>query len=400
VIRVLSPLKRLRRKGTRFLIYPQPKFLRGFSQPEVVYVEGAPGTIGSGPEDSSVYVVDAENKDPYINTGETPPYQGPRYPPVEPGPNGHFDHVEPGTRAFSSTTVFATVKSVLAIWERYFGRKLPWYFHRKYSRLEVIPRMNEYKSAWSRPGYLECGFGDLGPLCENFDVVAHETGHTIIRGTIGFPAGRRSLKYRAHEEAAADLIAIVSSLHFDSVVDHVLEHTKGDLFSVNELSRFGELSKNQQFRKAFNYETMKSVKAREVEDDDDDVYKYRLALPFLGGAFDVLVEIYKRRLVRVSAISDDLAERSAHASGAALARVRREFSGRFQRNEKKFRRTLLEARDYFGKLMARAWDKTSMEGLSYKKVAENMMEADMELSGGQYLDRISESFSWRGILQA
>lgn len=385
-----------KKSGTRFRIYPQPKFLRGFSRPEVVYVNAASGTIKPGPEDRGMYVVDARDKEPYIDTGDTPPYKGPRYPPARPDGRGHFDHIKPGTRAFSSAAVFATVKTVLAVWEKYFGRKLPWYFRRKYRRLEVIPRINEYNNAWSRPGYLECGFGDLGPLSENFDVVAHEVGHTIVRQAIGFPGNRRSLRYRAHEEAGADLIAIISSLHFDSVLDHVLDHSKGNLFSVNELSRVGELSKTKQFRKAFNRATMMTVK--KYSNQVSDAYKYKLSLPFTGGAFDVLVDIYEQNLVERRAIPKDLARRSGRARGSEVVRIQREFGRYFRKSRRAFKNALVEARDYFGRMMARAWDKTPMKGLSYKKVVRNMIRADVQLSGGQYADLIRRSFQRRKIL--
>lgn len=389
---------RFKERGTRFLVYPQPKFLKGFTKPEIVYVNAAPGTIRPGPEDKSIYVVDAVDKEPYIDTGETPPYTGPRYPPAEPAANGHFNHLKPGTRAFSSATTFATIRCVLDIWEEYFGRHLPWYFRAKYPRLEVIPRVRVKGNAWSRPGYLECGFGGRNPLCENFDVVAHEVGHTIIREVVGFPTRRRTLNYRAHEEASADLVAIVSSLHFDSVVDHLLEHTKGNLFSANEFSRIGELTKTKQFRKAFNYQTMITVKMD--FDPDPDVYKYRLALPFTGGAFDVFVEIYEQGLIERRAISEEMAKRSEHARGRERVRIQREFGARFKNNKKKFKDALFEAREYFGRLMARTWDKTARKGLTYKKVVANMSKADVELSGGRYVELIRRSFEWRKILQA
>src|SRR3989442_5584902 len=46
-------------RGTRFRIYPQSRSVKGFETPIVVHVDSRPGTIGPGPADSTMYVVDA-----------------------------------------------------------------------------------------------------------------------------------------------------------------------------------------------------------------------------------------------------------------------------------------------------------------------------------------------------
>jgi hypothetical protein len=388
-------------KGTRFLVYPQPKRLRGFDRPEVIHLRAAPGSIQAGPQDHLAYVVDAVDKVAYAELkgqrGGKPPYTGPRYPPAEPSASNHFDHLRAGTRAFRSATAFATVRLVLEIWEGYFGRQLRWYFRRMHPRLEIIPLLDA-DNAYSGPGYLELGGASRSsPYCENFDVVAHEVGHLIVRGVIGNPApNRKTLAFRGHDEAAADLVAIVASLSFESVLDHLLEHTRGNLFSSNEISRLGELGKTTQIRKAFNYLKMSTVKRD--RDPDPAVYKYRLSRPFTGGAFDVLVEIYEQGLVDRKAIPSELADRSYMVRGREREAVQKEFARHFGSKRKRFKDALVQARDYFGRLLARTWDKTSLRSLSYPRVAANMIAADVELSGGRYGDVIRECFEWREIL--
>ena len=117
---------RFRRTGTRFRIYPQPNWIKGSGKPEIVYVDAAPRTIKAGPQDDSIYLLDARKKGAYAVAGGGPRYDGARYPPVQPGPRGHFSHPRIGTRASSSAMMFATVRCVLEIWERYFGRKISW----------------------------------------------------------------------------------------------------------------------------------------------------------------------------------------------------------------------------------------------------------------------------------
>lgn len=389
---------RYRQRGTRFRIYPQPKWVKGFGKPMLVYVNAAPGTIQPGPQDERMYAVDAKNKPAYAESGGWPPYAGPSYRPVRPDHRGHFDHLRAGTRMFSSAMMFATVRSVLEIWERYFGRELPWDFRETYPRLELIPRV-ESDNAWSQYGYIECGFVDFETrrrklFVENFDVVAHEVGHCLIHEVLGQPSPPKPLQYRALDEGLADLLAVVSSLHFEPVMDRLLRRTGGNLFSVNVLSRVGELGRSRQIRNMFNDKKMSTVQW----DPDPDAYKYVLSLPFTGGAFDVLVDIYQLQLVRRGAISRKLGERSYTAVHRDVTGVQREFRRQFKEKRTIFKVALVEARDYFGKLLARTLDRTTMHDPSYQTVVANMLEADAQLSGGEYRQIIREAFEWRKIL--
>ncbi|NRT87280.1 hypothetical protein [Clostridium beijerinckii] len=390
--------EKARESGTRFLIYPQNKNLIGFEKPEVVYINLVPGSIKAGPEDDKMYVVDAKNKHEYMYEFEGPPYKGPRFPAVEPDKEGHFDYIDPSSREFSSTIMYATVRRVLEIWEDYFGHSIEWYFREKFPRLELIPRV-EWDNAHSGYGFVEFGFGRTldnrhidhdNPYCENFDVLAHEIGHTIKNSIIGIPnKNEYTPEYSGHHEAFGDLVAIVSVLHFDSVVDHILNNTKGNLFSVNELSRMGELSQSREIRMAFNDKKMSDVGAEEHD----------LSEPFTGGAFDILVEIFERNLIERVLISEDLGKRSYHAKGEnELKNIQNEFEEHYRGKENEFKEALLDARDYFGKLMAKAWSNITPNKLTYGKVLNNIIKADQELSGGKYKETILDCFDWREIM--
>ena len=404
-------------RGIRFRIYPQPRDVEGFHKPRIVSVNARPGTIGPGPADPRMYVVDAVGKPPYSDeaSGEPrwrPPYprRGPRRPRVRPR-GGHFDHLKPRTRAFAAAHLFATIACVLDIWEHYLGRRIPWFFRdRDYRRLELIPHA-ETNNAWSSEGYLEFGFrrGDRSdPFCENFDVVAHETGHLILKSVIGNPTNaKKTLEYRAHEEGAADLVAVVACLHFDDVARSVLRHTKGRLFSRNALSRIGERGRNTEIRKAFNAATMVSPEVVRAEEQYD---KHRFSKPFTGAAFDVFVEIYERHLVERRAIPASLARASRSAIATALeegswqatrarfAELRREFARHFAGREERFVQALRDARDDFGRLLATTWDRTSLKDFSYARVVGNMLAADRRLTGGRDAAIIRKAFAQRGII--
>jgi hypothetical protein len=388
----------LENTGTRFRIFPQPRFLNPAIVPELVIISVPPKQMEPGPKDSRMFVVDAKSKLPYSDLFR-PPYTGAFHPPVQPGPGGHFDHLDPNSREFLAATMYATVRRVLDIWEDYFGHQIEWHFEPDFGRLELIPLI-EWDNAQSGYGFLEFGYGRKSnggidherPYCENFDVLAHELGHSIIFSEVGFPNNPADpgTDYGGLHESAGDLVAIVSVLHFDSVVDRLLEATRGNLFTVNELDRVGELSESREIRVAFNYFRMSDVGKEPHE----------RSLPLTGGIFDVFVEVYQKILVAKKLITDDLAKRSGQTFGnqAELEKLTKEFDKTYSGNEQTFKLALLEARDYLGALLAQTWGSLRPPNfLTYHDVLRAMLRADRTLFGGANQDTIRSCFAWRGI---
>ena len=382
--------------GTRFLIFSQPRFIPFFEQPEVVYVSIPPNQILPGPADDRMYVLDAVNKRPYGFFNQRP-YFGPSNPPVQPGPDGHFDHLDVNSREFSAATMYATVRRVLDIWEDYFERRIEWHFRINFEKLELIPLIN-WDNAQSGYGFLEFGYGRTPaggidrtrPYCQNFDVLAHELGHSIIFAEVGIPDNNTNTdEYGGFHESAGDLVAMISSLHFNKVVDRLLENTKGNLFTTNELNRIGELSEIRQIRELFNYERMSTV-SREPHD---------LSLPLTGAIFDVFVEVFQKELVQAGLISQELARRSFHSPDEDEDDdvIQAEFAAAYSGKEKQFKEAMLRARDYLGQLLAHAWNSLSADNLTYVKVALQLMSSDVAVSGGQHQNIIRECFIWREI---
>ncbi len=125
-----------------------------------------------------------------------------------------------------------------------------------FERLELIPVIG-WDNAQSGYGFLEFGFGrratggidHTAPYCQNFDVLAHELGHNILFSEVGVPdSGRETGEYGGFHESGGDLTALVACLHFNSVIDHLLENSSGNLFTVNELDRLGELPDGREIR--------------------------------------------------------------------------------------------------------------------------------------------------------
>ncbi len=394
--------------GARFLLYPQSRVISGFERPRVVRLPASAGTIGAGPEDRRIRVVDAIGKAPYRDpsSGEylwRPPYPNdrPRERPVRPDSRGDFDYLKPGSRPFSAAAAYASVRCVLEIWEFYLGRRISLVGRSRQRKFEVIPRVTALgDNAWSGEWYVELGFADRNPrepYCENLDVIAHEVGHIILKHVIGpTPKGRLEFDRKSHDEAGADLVSLVSILHFDRVVDAVLEGTRGKLFSVNILSQIGEYRMGRSGRRAvrlsFQNKTMRSVAhARRAGD------KYVYARPLLGAAFDILVEIYEARLVRRGLIPQELGDRSTHATARGHPAIRREFAAAYQENPDGFAEALREATADFARLLATAWRMARRTGVTFSRVASNIAAADARLNRGRYRGIIRRAFARRRI---
>jgi hypothetical protein len=394
---------RLAQEGTRFLLFAQPRFLQRedgtgpvFPEPEVVAVSVPAGQVQPGPSDERMYVVDAVGKLPY-NRFFQPPYRGQSRPSVEPR-DGHFTHLEPGTREFSAATMYATVRRVLDIWEDYFGRRIEWHFESEFARLEMIPLV-EWDNAQSGYGFLEFGFGVTPrgtidhalPYCENFDVLAHELGHSIVFSEVGFPSNPAdpAVDYGGLHESSGDLTAIVALLHFDSFVDYLLAMTKGNLLTVNGLDRVGELSDSREIRVALNAKRMSDVGEEPHE----------RSLPLTGAVFDTMVEVFQQELVRRGLIEQALRDASNNVPGQQvdLDEIARRFSAAYEGREQQFKDALLLARDYLGRLLAVTWENLSPDFLTYHDVLRGLLRADGAIDQGANHAIIRDCFAWREI---
>ncbi len=190
-----------------------------------------------------------------------PPWQGPAQIPVEPDQDGHFDYLEPDDPGFEAAHLYGTVRFVLDVWENYFGRQIDWHFSRDFERLE-LSLLRDLNNALMGYGFLEVGYdqtldGPARPFTLNFDVLAHEVGHAIIYSVIGVPTPETvEGEYFGFHESAADQVALVALLHFESVVDRLLARTRGNLYMLNRLNRIAELSEDRQLRLAANTLTL------------------------------------------------------------------------------------------------------------------------------------------------
>ena len=394
---------RNRERGTRFLLYPQPPILTSIQGPETVWVAHPPGSIGPGPADDRMYVVDAIGKDRYYDFPYLPPWRGPRNPPVPPGRDGHFDYLtDPWSREFMAAHMYGTLRFVLDVWEGYFDGPLPWHFEEDQPRLELVPVV-EWNNAHSGYGFIETGYARPGepdpqPFCLNFDVLAHELGHSCIYELLGTPPDRVGAEYLAFHESAADCVAMIAVLHFESVVERLLARTRGNIYLPNELNRIGELSETEQIRLASQSLTLADVPdLRTPVEQLTQPQRHVMSLPLTGAVFDALVEVFQELLVEDGLISRELDALSRQDAGAVdAAAVQAQFDRAYAGRHDEFKAALLDARDYMGNCLAAAWRELSWD-LTYGNVAAALLAADQGVARGAGRNILIESLRWRGI---
>jgi hypothetical protein len=379
--------------GTRFRLFPQVPHLSGYSTPETVWIEIPPDHLQPGPSDERIYVRDPiVEKEPY-EFPMMPPYVGDVYPPAEAGPDGHFDHLEPNSRQFVAAHAYASVRRVLDVWESYLAHPIVWHFADTYERLEIIPSL-DWNNAQSGYGYLELGQdrapdGRTYPYALNFDVIAHEVGHAILFSLFGVPTTSITEgDYAPFHEASADLISLLSFLHFDSGVERLLRHCNGNLLVLNELNRIAELVGDRQIRLASN-----SRRMSEVTDEVHDRSR-----PFTGAIFDAIVDDYHARLVKDGLADAQLLDVDIReVDEPAMERISTFTKGAFRSQPFQFKSALVAARDDVARALAMVWPRLDPNDLTFESVALELLDVCAQYEP-TLVANIEENFRWREIL--
>jgi hypothetical protein len=397
--------RQLASEGTRFRLFPQPSFLEAYRDPVVVTLSPPAGSVLPGPSDGRAYAVLPIGKTmPYGDyvgpsgreTAFLPPWRGPRLPPAMPDRRGHFDHLDPSDPCFPAAHAYAVVRFVLDVWEPYTGF-VPWHFARAYPRLE-IGTLADYDNAQSGYGFLELGTylmprGPAHPYALNFDVIAHELGHLFLFSILGFPRmGPPGAEFRGFHESMGDLVALIAASHFDAVLDDVLETTRGNLYVVNELNRFAELTSSDQIRIASN-----SVKLSEFAVGWRD--EHDLSLPLTGAIFDILIEIYQILLAERRVIDPVVVDLSTNVDRMLAFRhaIDAIYQEGYAATPLAFKQAFMDARNLMAAYLARVWRSLTADGLSYVGVGRALLAADRAITGGRFLQTIEDSFAWREI---
>jgi len=391
---VLYYADRERDFGTRVRLFPQAPFLSGFTEPEIIWLSPPAGSVGPGPADDRMYVIDAVDKDEPYAFPYLPPYYGLTRAPVAPDSNGHFAHLVPGSRDFLAVHMYGSVRRVLDVFESYLGKRIEWPFQQDYPRLEIIPLIN-WDNAQSGYGYIEFGRfssveGVIHPYGLNFDVIAHEIGHTLVFSLVGLPTtSLMPTMFRAFHEACADVTALVGLLHFDTVLDRLLRACRGNIYTLNELNRLAEVSETKQIRLASN-----NARMWEVGPEPHDMSR-----PLTGACFDIIVYLYASELEDRGLIPHDLWELAFETNtlGESADRVSRAFARHYENRHFAFKAALAGARDLFGRYLVSAWQTLSPDQLSFETFGSALLDASLAISGNRHVGEISTILRWRGI---
>lgn len=397
-------------RGTRFSVLTQPRFLAGFEEPETIWISTPPKAIFPGPSDEAISVVDAIGK-PFTDAEDYVPHSGKVVAPPKTDKGGHYDAIGPEEESFRAAHVYGCIRRVLDVWEGYLGRPVSWHFLETQKKLQVTPFV-DWDNAQFGWGFMELGLSTKketgGKTSEkdrefayNFDVIAHETGHGLIFALAGIPmADGWTAEYRGFHESASDLVALISSLHFETVLTNLLANTSGNLYARNRISTIGEVAPGKQIRVASNGLKMKDVPYSDIDPDDlTNKQVHKLGEPLTGAFFDMLVRSYQKRLLELDAIPMSLAllDDDRATIEANKDKLDRGYDKAFAKNPEAFRNALCEARDLIGKRLALTWEILSPDFLTFEQVAKTFLTVDRHLSNWQHQSEFAKCFRWRGI---
>lgn len=394
--------------GTLFRLLPQTPTGESSMPAQIIEISAPAGSVGPGPSDDRMYVIFPKHKpreygmhkddngDPYVYL---PPWDGPVYEPAIPDENGNFLHYEDlEDPRFHAAHTYASIRFTLDVWENYYGRTIEWYFRDYYEQAEVVV-IPEFENAQIGRGFIEIGTdvnkkdGTLSPFTLNFDVIAHEIGHGILFSEIGEPEPEKeTAEFLGFQESSSDIVSMIAILHFDSVIDEVLESTSGNLYMANNLNRFAETSPVDQIRMASNNSKLSEFSAGWKD-------SHLLGQPLTGAIFDILVDIFHEELLRLGAISTSLEEMSDMLEGTAEYedQLQDDFERAYAAQPKLFRESLLYARDALAALLINTWSMLSPNYLRYTDIHNAMIKADHAVFDGLYGDIINVNFNWRHI---
>jgi len=392
----------------RFRLFVQPPYSDN-AEPEVVAVSSPGGSVGAGPADDLMYVVEPIGKRLAYGIRRTrsgapfnylPPWNGCTAPPAAPGPDGHFDHYHPGMPGFAAQHVFGCVRFTLDVWERYIGQPLEWHFRKHFRRLEIVI-LPGWDNAQYGYGFLEVGaeriHGDWGhPFSLDFDVIAHEIGHALTYSLLGHPrVGTEFDQFGGFQEAFADMVSLIAAMHFPSVIGEVLSATRGNLYLANRLARFSEISKQRQLRTASNTLTL-------ADFPNGAPNEHELSQPLTGALFDILVDIFHDKLTVEGLISQEAETLVELFEDGAVSEheVQDVFDDAYSRDPAGFREALLYARDVMGQYLAEILWRMNPDFLDYAAVADALLAVDRAVNGAAYADAICANFARRGIMAA
>ncbi|GAY16836.1 hypothetical protein [Mycobacterium sp. shizuoka-1] len=130
--------------------------------------------------------------------------------------------------AFWAQNVYAIAARILAVFERYLGRRLPWSYpsHELFLVPNAMAEANAYYTSELHAvlfGYITRPTGEVVRSCLSHDIVAHEVTHAILDGLRPRYVEPGLPDQLGFHEAFADLVALLSVFSLPEVLDQQLK---------------------------------------------------------------------------------------------------------------------------------------------------------------------------------
>ena len=393
--------------GTLFWLFPQTPTNKNSLPAEVVELSPPAGSIGSGPSDNSMYVIFPIDKEREYgmhkdNNGNSfaylPPWNGEIYEEAVPDEDGHFLHyTDVDDHRFHVAHIYASIRFTLDVWESYYGRSVDWHFRNHLDKAEIVI-LPDFYNAQIGMGFVEVGTnisrkdGSLSPFSLNFDVLAHEVGHGLVYAEVGIPGPEKeTAEFLGFQESCGDIISMIATLHFESVINAVLAYTHGNLYVDNHFNRFAEVSSDHQIRMAANdYKLSDFSKGWKDE--------HILAQPLTGAIFDIFMDIFHGELLQNDVALDLEPTSSRYRKALSQAQaIQQEFDNIYETDPNLVRESLISARDILAVLMIETWARLGPNYLHYTHIRQAMLVANQDVFAGRYLQTIDRNFAWREV---
>jgi len=148
-----------------------------------------------------------------------------------------------GTLVWQSENVYANINSSLGFMKKYFPANIKnWAATRN---LTIVPRAgNDANAYYDRSTlsffYFKGNSNKLIYTCDSADIVTHELGHAILDAIRPDFWNSAAFEIGAFHESFGDMIAILTSLNYNLVLDKVLTITGSDLRKENLVSDLAE----------------------------------------------------------------------------------------------------------------------------------------------------------------
>ncbi|MFE3203873.1 hypothetical protein [Embleya sp. NPDC059237] len=230
--------------------------------------------------------------------------------PVARNTTGDFEF-DPGTAEFDCAHAFAVVHETVSMYERHNdGAPIPfaWNVGGNIDRLTVFPRAGSGANAFYSRAAKALKFlfftpqGGTSPVftCRSLDIVAHETGHSILDGLKpGWLSSGNTPQTGGLHESFGDLTAIFLALSQPDQAEALVALAKADLHARQFLSALAE-----QFGQALGLpfglrNADNDLKLSEVGNE-----VHAISQVFTGGIYDTLADIYAFERIRQARTKD------------------------------------------------------------------------------------------------